>query len=66
MENETFFVCGDNYEIHALIDTPEGLIVRWLGDTPDELFPGITRSDVDFDRDNPKLRRMLENRVTSW
>ena len=65
MENETFFACGDNYEIHALIDTPEGLVVRWLGDTPDELFPGITRADVDFDRDSPKLMRILVNRVTS-
>ena len=61
MERETFFECSDNNEIHALIDTDDGLIVRRLGDIPDEFLPGMSRADVDFDRSSPKLLRALGN-----
>lgn len=59
MAKETFFECTDNNEIHSLIDTERGLIVRRLGDIPDEIVPGMTRADVDFDRASPKLLRAL-------
>ena len=61
MENTTYFECSDNHEIHILIDSEEGLIVRRLGDIPDEVLPGMTRADVDYDRDNPKLLNALAN-----
>lgn len=61
MKKETFFECHDNNEIHVLIDDPNGLIVRRLGDIPDEFLPGMTREDVNFDRNSPKLLKALGN-----
>ena len=58
-KKETFFECSDNSEIHLLIDSEEGLIVRRLGDIGDEILPGMTRKDINFDRNSPVLLQAL-------
>ena len=57
----TYFQCSSNYDIHALIDADDGLIVSYLGDSPDDILPGLTRADVNFDRHNIKLLKALRN-----